>query len=297
MKTSTGEIKALINLTSDTINKSYKEDYNYAFFKQIEPGTLFSVASLMALTDLSDISLNDTIDTGTGVCEIYGMTIKDANEGGWGNIPLYKAFYVNSNVGIAKTVYSHFKNEPDKLINQLKTYNLDKSIGVDSAEPSPLIKNTSHPSWSTHSLPMTALGYECSFTPCQLLVFYNTIATNGRRIKPITEKNDTLSLPLVLNDAVFSEKALYTARQLLDSTHLGPMKVALNTGTTFSGHASTTVNISNNYDEKTYTHSLCAFFPSDKPEYTIIVVCNKNEHTYINPCLSVLSRTFEAIKK
>ncbi|MFH2143694.1 MAG: penicillin-binding transpeptidase domain-containing protein, partial [Bacteroidota bacterium] len=96
MDVNTGEIKAMVNLRKDTTTNSCDDNYNFAAYKMIEPGHIFSLASVMAGIEDDLISLEDTVSTGEGSVVFYDLTIRDSNIGGYGNISLKKVFGVSS---------------------------------------------------------------------------------------------------------------------------------------------------------------------------------------------------------
>lgn len=199
MDVDSGEIKALANLCRDTANDSYMKSPNYATSKLIYPGQLFTLASIMACLQDKQIDLNDSINVENGTAKFSGVTITDSPNAKKNNITIQKAFEISSNVAIAKLVNANYKNEPQKFINSLKEFMLDKPLGIaDISEPKPVLKDASSPAWSPVSLPWLAIGYEIKMTPLQILAFYNALANNGKLIRPIFAKCDTTTIRFVL---------------------------------------------------------------------------------------------------
>lgn len=275
MKTETGEIVASVNLSGDTAGKNFSELYDFAGLKQIVPGHMFTLASLMAGFEDGYFTADDIVETGKGSCKFSDIEMKDNSESGFGNIPISKSFANNSNIGVSKVIFNSYKDDQQGFIDQLRKFKLDIPLGVDSVEPVPYFNLPESATWSPVALPWLAIGYECKMTPLQIMGFYNSVAT-GKRIRPVTEKNDTIKLPIVLDEALYSPATLKYARQLLDNTReshlknaMGPIKI--------SGHSSVVKNVGS---EKSFTQIACAYFPTENPEYTCIVVMNNYNPEY-----------------
>ena|GEM_PF-2980445 len=279
MKTQTGEIIAISNLSGDTTGSSYSDTYDFATFKQIMPGHMFSLAALMAGFEDKYFSSEDIVKTENGECMLCDFKITDKNKGA-GDIPIYKAFALGSNVGIAKIIVNSYKEDQQALIDRIKYFNLDLPLGADSVEPPPYFNKPESANWAKASLPLFAIGYECKMTPLQIMGFYNSVAT-GKIIRPVFEKNDTTRLPIVNNEMPYSTKTLISARQLVDSIQISDLG-QVSEKVRFSGHTAT---VENSGTFKSYTKILCAYFPTEKPEYTWIIVLNN----YSENCSSAIS--------
>ena len=51
-----------------------------------EPGSTFKLASMLAYLEDSDVSIEDSIDTGDGEYKFYSEIMKDHKPGGYGKI-------------------------------------------------------------------------------------------------------------------------------------------------------------------------------------------------------------------
>ncbi len=275
MKTETGEIVANVNLSGDKAGKNFSELYDFAILKQIVPGHMFTLASLMAGFEDGLFTPDDMVETGKGSCKFSDIEMKDNCEDGFGNIPIGKAFTYGSNIGVSKAIFNSYNDDQQGFIDQLRKFKLDMLLGVDSVEPVPYFNLPESFTWSAVALPLLAIGYECKMTPLQIMGFYNSIAT-GKRIRPVTEKNDTIKIPVVLDEALYSTATLKYARQLLDNTTESHLKNAMGS-IKISGHSSVVINPG---DKKSFTQIACAYFPTDKPEYTCIVVMNNYNPEY-----------------
>ena len=76
MEVKTGEIKAIANLSRKD-SSEYTESFNYAVGYATEPGSTFKLASLLAVIDDYNVSLEEKINVGNGECTYFDRTVKD----------------------------------------------------------------------------------------------------------------------------------------------------------------------------------------------------------------------------
>jgi len=67
MEIKTGEVKAIANLKR-TKDSTYVENLNYAVGSATAPGSTFKLPSLVAVMEDHNVSLNEIVDIGNGVC-------------------------------------------------------------------------------------------------------------------------------------------------------------------------------------------------------------------------------------
>ena len=100
MEVSTGEVKAIVNMTkcSDGV---YREIKNNAISDMMEPGSVFKTAALMVGLEDGVISPDDGVDTGNGVMMMHGRPMKDHNwrRGGYQYLTLPQILMYSSNIG------------------------------------------------------------------------------------------------------------------------------------------------------------------------------------------------------
>jgi len=180
MEVSTGEIKAISNLSGNSKGEYY-ERYNYAVGSQgsREPGSTFKLASMIALLEETDIKLSDSVTTGDGKLEFFDKVTRDHKPGGFGTLSVQEVFEKSSNVGVAKLVTQHFGNNPERFINYLKEMKLHQPLNFQMiGEGKPYIKNPSDSTWSGVTLPWMSYGYELKMTPLPVSYTHLTLPTN-----------------------------------------------------------------------------------------------------------------------
>ncbi|MDA0195190.1 MAG: penicillin-binding protein [Bacteroidetes bacterium] len=282
MEVQTGEIKAISNLSKNP-EGNYWERYNYAVASQgsTEPGSTFKLASMIALLEDSNISPNDTIDTGNGEYQFYNLTMKDHKPGGFGKITIQEVFEKSSNIGIAKLVTSHFGSNPEKFIRYIEKMGLTKPLGFQIiGEGYPYIKTPSDSTWTGVSLPWMSHGYELKLTPLHMLSLYNAVANNGKMIQPIivkSVKNVDRTVEQyearVINKSICSEKTLKTIKTMLEGVvERGTAQNISGGHYKIAGKTGTAKKLKNGRYVNEYYTSFAGYFPADKPKYSCIVV-------------------------
>lgn len=286
MEVSTGAIKAISNLGS-TGNGGYGEVLNYAVMDASEPGSTFKLASYMALFEDGYIALNDTVDLNKGVRDFSGQKMYDSEHHNINLTTVKHAFEISSNVGIAKLVNEAYGKKPDakKLINRFEQFGLRNIAGINiEGEVAPYIKDAYDESkgWSKLSLPWMSHGYELQITPLQMLTFYNSVANDGRRMKPylvsrIEEQGQIVTEfePEVLDKSIAKSSTIKMAKEMLEGVMInGTGKNIVVKGMTLAGKTGTSRIEYGKGGESTkkYQASFVGYFPVENPQYSVIVV-------------------------
>ncbi|MCX7954152.1 MAG: transpeptidase family protein [Bacteroidales bacterium] len=295
MEVKTGKIKAIVNLEKDTISGAYTEKYNYAIGQRIEPGSTFKLFSLMCALEEGVVKITDTINTGNGEINYFGIKMKDSKEGGYGKISVAEVFAYSSNVGISKIIYDNFAQNPKQFISRLYAIKLHEKLGLDiKGEATPLIKDPSDTTWYGTSLPWISIGYEIKLTPLQILSYYNAIANDGSLMKPLLieylkHKNTIIKKfePTVLIPSICSENTLTDLKYMLElvvekgtakNIQSKLYKIAGKTGT--AQIAKGKFGYKDNNSRKSYISSFVGYFPADNPRYSCYVMISNPQKEY-----------------
>ena len=286
MEVETGYIKAMANLTKDE-NGGYYEYFNHAIGTAMEPGSTMKLASLLVLFEDRLASPSDKVETGNGSFKYNNQfTMHDTKA--HGTITLQEAFEVSSNIGCSRPVYNSYRRNPEKFVNGLKRLGLHQPIGIDlTGEAKPFVKTPDRSDWSGTTLPQMSIGYEIKMTPLQTLVLYNSIANNGKMMKPqfvkYIKRGSRIEKefePIVLKEKIVSQRTIDMIRPLLEgvvergtATKLksASFKIAGKTGTAQIALEG------GGYDKEKYLASFCGYFPADKPKYSCIVVIRETK--------------------
>jgi len=284
MEVQSGKVRAIANLALND-DGNYVEDYNYAIGESTEPGSTFKLASMIALLEDGYVHPEDIVDVGRGVTYYHNQKMEDSGGKGLGKITVQRAFEASSNVGISKLVNENYEEKPEQFVNRLYEMGLNRKLEIGiKGEGKPDIKYTDSELWSGVSLPWMSIGYEVRMTPLQILTFYNSIANNGKMVKPIfveeirshgktIKRFDTE----VLNNHICSRETLAQVRAMLEGVvDSGTARNLANSHYKIAGKTGTAQLAldKEGYADELYMASFAGYFPADDPKYSCIVVVN-----------------------
>ena len=286
METRTGEIRAISNLGRNSKGKYY-ERLNYAIGESNEPGSTFKLMALAVALEDGKIDTTTIVDTKKGVLTFYDRKVEDSKKGGYGKISVSEAFEVSSNTGVVSAINSSYKENPSLFVDGLYKMGLKDSLGLaiigegKSIIPDPRIKNNR---WSGIALQWMAYGYGVSFTPLQILTFYNAVANGGEMVKPrflkeVKSINKTLKVfeKEVINPQVCKPKTIRKLQTLLKNVVEKPHGTGHRLYSKNFSMAGKTGTSQKNYSNKdkgqlNYISTFSGYFPADYPKYSCIVV-------------------------
>jgi cell division protein FtsI (penicillin-binding protein 3) len=280
MEVKTGKIRALANLGRKD-STTYFEFLNYVVGEATEPGSTFKLATVAALMEDGFANKSTTVDCGNGTAMFKNLTIRDHEAPESPIMTIQKIIEVSSNVGVAKLASKHYAHQPKQFYNQLKKFGFADKVDVEViGASSPVLAKPEK--WSGVSIPFISHGYELRITPLHTLQFYNTIANNGKWVKPtlvekITHYAQTIDSTRLVSKQILSEKTVKDLHEILDG--VVEQGTAINLKTDYlriAGKTGTAKIAQKNkgYKEDIYQASFCGYFPSENPEYSIIVVIN-----------------------
>lgn len=285
MDVKTGAIRAMSSLERTSEGK-YAENFNYAIGAAYEPGSTFKLASLLVALEDGVVDTSQVVDTKNGSFKFYDRTMKDSNfhRGGHGKITVGRAFEVSSNIGIARTIVNHYKDDPQRFIDRLARLGISDRLDFELiGEAEPWIKNTNDSTWSGVSLPWMAFGYEIKMSALQILALYNAVANDGELVKPrvvdkvkraekVIEFNDVE----VLNPSICSDKTIQILQNLLiGAVKKGTAQNIYSEKYSSAGKTGTAkIALEGSYGSE-YRASFAGYFPAENPKYSCMVVVSK----------------------
>lgn len=289
METKTGDVKAIVNLARDSVSGKYYEMRNYALAALMEPGSTFKTASIMVALDDGEIKLSDKVDTGSGIYNMHGARMKDANwsRGGCGVLDVTLAVVRSSNIGVSRFIDMHYHDKPEKFIEGLKRVGIGTPLGLPfygMADPRIFgPENKSY--WSEVALPWMSIGYGTQIPPISTVTFYNAIANGGRMVRPrfvkgISKNGEMIEeFPVeVIKEQICKPQTLKDIQgilwQVVNNKNYGTGKRAGSKHFSVSGKTGTAqVAIGGGYHNGRTEHlvSFCGYYPSENPQYTCIV--------------------------
>ena len=296
MDVPTGDIKAIVNMEK-CFDGEYREIHNHAVSDLLEPGSVFKPASILVALDDGVVDTTYHVETGGGIWPMYGREMKDHNwrKGGYGMLTLAQTLWYSSNIGVSRIIDDHYRNNPEKFVKGIYRTGLhdDLKIPLVGATPARIRmphrnKNGQYDNWAKTSLPWMSIGYETQVPPISTLTFYNTIANNGKMMRPrfvskVMKNGETIMEfpPEVMRQQIAKERSIKELQTILEqvvSVGLGKkagspnFKVAGKTGTAqiskgAGGYKS---------GGTSYLISFAGYFPADAPRYSCIVCIQKS---------------------
>ena len=296
MDVPTGDIKAIVNMEK-CFDGEYREIHNHAVSDLLEPGSVFKPASILVALDDGVVDTTYRVETAGGVWPMYGRDMKDHNwrKGGYGMLTLAQTLWYSSNIGVSRIIDDHYRNNPEKFVKGIYRTGLHDDlkiplVGATSARIRMPHKNShgQYDNWAKTSLPWMSIGYETQVPPISTLTFYNTIANNGKMMRPrfvskVVKNGETIMEfpPEVMRPQIAKEKSIKELQTILEqvvSVGLGRkagspnFKVAGKTGTAqvskgAGGYKAGGTN---------YLVSFAGYFPADNPRYSCIVCIKKS---------------------
>lgn len=284
METNTGAIKAITNLMK--YSDGYAESRNLAIAHLSDPGSTMKLASTMAMIDDGYCDLSTKVNLNNGKLKIYDRYLRDDHAPVHNLATLKEAFEQSSNVGIGRLAHEYYNNSEGRrqFIDKYRQFGLVETTGIEiEGEGKPVIKDPvkDAKNWSGITVPWMAHGYEMRLTPLEILAFYNSVANNGRRMRPYLVSDiidDTRTIkhfnPEVVIDQVAKPSTIRDMKKLLRGVVLeGTGKSLQSDIVDISGKTGTTVvNYTNKEHRTIYNASFAGYFPSELPKYTMIVV-------------------------
>ena len=301
METSTGAIRAMVNLVREDGTGPFEEIQNLAIGRKGEPGSVFKTVTLMSVLNDGYIkSLEETLPATNG--HVVGTSINDshipdfARQHQTNRISVLDGFKISSNYVFATLAVQNYGidkskgrgkglEKTEKFLQNIYNYKLGEAFSFDlDGLQTPTIPSPSTRYWTDTDLGSIGFGYSTEETPLHILTFYNAIANKGRMMKPylvedieengiVTEKRG----PGVLNAAVCSRAVADTITRALKAvTEEGTAKrlkdakcaVAGKTGTSFGTYENG--QYSDAYGRRKYQGTFVGFFPAEDPQYSII---------------------------
>ena len=283
MDVKTGFVKAIANLALSEEDGKYYELYNQAIGGKEVPGSTFKLASLMAGLEDDKFKITDTVQAASSYT-YSRRTLNEAKGHNYGRISIQQAFEKSSNV-ISRIIYKAYKDEPQEFLRHLDEFGLTEPLGIDLAgEPNPTVHRPGTKKWSGLSLPWMAVGYEFQQTPLQTLAFYNSIANEGKLVRPqfvqeIRRGTQVIKTfqPVVLRQKICSKSTLEILKGCLEGVMTNGTGKKLTSSYFEIAGKTGTAQVMNDRSakagkgERIFLASFVGYFPVKNPRYSCIV--------------------------
>lgn len=292
----TGDVLAMVSISEG--NTSVLSAVNTPY----EPGSILKPFTVASLLSLKLASLDDSIDTGEGVLELNGRTLRDVSSR-HGVMTLGEALKVSSNVGVALAAQALEASDHYQL---LRAFGFGAPTGVGlPGESSGVLRRPVH--WTSQSSASLAIGYEISVTPLQMAMAYGALANGGRLMAPrlVLEIRDADGVvvertePREVRSVVSAHVAEQIAGVLVDVVEEGTGTRARMASFTLAGKSGTAraMGTDGRYEPGAYQASFAGFFPAEDPQLVIMVRLDRPEGAYFGGTVAapVTRATLEAI--
>ena len=267
MEVQTGHIKAMVGL-----ERKDSADYpSCENFSQAHESALIQPISILAALETGKVKLSDTVDVGNGIYSVQDRELKDHNwhRGGYGEISIKQGLASSSNIAVYKTMEKAFGNNAQayfNLLNNMSYGKPDSIAGISNLKPAYFV-TPKDSGWSDTAFAWFCIGYNQTITPIQTLAFYNAIADRGKMVQPQLYKDSTT----VINPQIASQTNIDSLNQALEYVVTdGLGQPAKSDKVQIAGETGTV-----ELEDGSYIVEFCGYFPTDAPQYSIIVSIHK----------------------
>ena len=259
MDCKSGEVKVMVSLVNA------KSMIKFTTSQLSQPTGLMRPISLLAALEQGKVKLNDSIDTKSGIVDINGYLLEDYNwrRGGNGKTTIRQGFQSSSNIATYLTVKQTFGKDYSKFYKTI--INMGYGLPQDEIKATLPIPN------DDISFAKFVNGKNQQITPLQILTFYNAIANNGKMVKPTFHKGETITI----KEQITSKENIAIIQQLLmQKVKDGLAHQAYSDKVSIAGEQGTAI-VKKDGNNTIYCLQFCGYYPSDNPQYSIIVSLNK----------------------
>ena len=297
MEVETGAIRAMVNLSRDTIPGSRLWERDNLVLKEVgEQGSVMKTVTLLSLVEDGHVhSLEETIPTNHGAVPGYNQDVHILDyerQTGRSEITVKHGFEISSNYVFTYLPEKYYGNNPQEFFDHIYAYRLGEKFDFDlDGLGTPVVNRPGTAGWSRTTLGTTAYGYGMSVTPLHVVTFYNAIANKGKMMKPYLvesiEKDGKVIKqygPSVLNNICTRATADTVTRALMAVVNDGTAKRLKDAKLSVAGKTGTAQivltpkerkgNLDPYHDpwgRKKNQGTFVGFFPAENPKYTILV--------------------------
>lgn len=303
-----GAVKAMVNLGRDDKGVIGEWD-NYAIRTAEAPGSVFKGVVITAMMEEGYLTtMEKKIPTYGGIYTYNGKEYNDKKHLGRDRFPsgyvkVREAFEMSANNTFRQLICDEktFGNNPARFIQKVRNFGVFDTIKFDikgNTPPFILSPEMKKPGpkgfWDGGTFPRIAIGYGMELPALNIVTFYNSIANDGRMMKPylvedIMEKGKVIEHfdPVAMHESICSKATADTLKRAMSRVtsdvhgtaywqlHGAVCPIAGKTGT-----AQRVFRMSNGkygyHDQadgrESQQGSFVGFFPVDNPKYTAIVV-------------------------
>ena len=287
MEVATGEIKAMSNL-SHLPGGEYLETVNNAV-QGYEPGSVVKPLSMMIALGDGVVRPHDVINGHNGVFRYpAGARVRPITDThGRASMTAIEAMKYSSNIGLSEIILRGYERDPDRFVQRI--YEVGFMEPFDLGIPGtarPTIRHLKATVQDRINLTRMSYGYTTKIPPIYTLALYNTIANDGKFVKPRLVKEllrngkpeKVFDISYIREHACKPEtaQALRNMLYAVVNDDDGTGRLARSKKVTIAGKTGTvrTIGADGKYESR-YRITFCGFFPYEKPQYSCIVLLGK----------------------
>ena len=281
MESDTGKIIAMSSYPKAKDNSEIK---NRNMVNLFEPGSIFKPLIVAEGLQEKVINKNSVINS-SGSIKVKDRIIKDHDGSTIGDLTLEKVISHSSNVAMVKIAE---RIEDEVFYQYLKKFGLGDKTGIDLYSET-AIKVPPPSKWDGVKKANMSFGQGISMTQIQIITALNIIVNNGKKVKPfvvskVIDSNGNLvreNKPSI-EEAIFSEEIASDVKRLMESAvENGTARGAKIPGYEIGAKTGTAQKAgSRGYEGGGYVSSFFAFFPVNKPKYSILITIDEPKGQY-----------------
>lgn len=231
------------------------------------------------------VRLDERIATGKSFPYAYGRPISDSHA--YASLTPTEIIAASSNIGMSKVILRGFEKHPGKFNDRLREIGMLDSLHLGIAgENLPYIPELGEKNWDRISLTRISYGYATRIPPIYTLALYNAMANGGQFVRPRLVKElwrngvcDSVFPVSYVRERVCRPEVAAHMRDMLKAVvwdDHGTGRALQNNFVSISGKTGTAYDIVNgSYDTRRKRMAFCGFFPSDRPQYSCIVLMSR----------------------
>ncbi len=244
-----------------------------------EPGSTFKVLVMAAGIDAGVIKPSTRCDVCDKPLEISGYKIKTWNDTYYPNTTMTEVIQHSDNTGM---VFVGKKLGQSQFLSYLDRFGIGSTTGVDvQGESAGIIRDPD--SWVEIDLATATFGQGISITPLQLVSAVNSIANDGKLMKPYvvekitTEKGKVITIePELKGQPISKPTSEAVTWMMVNAVEKGESKWTKLPGYRVAGKTGTAqIPVAGHYDPTQTNASFVGFFPAEDPKVTMLVIVNK----------------------
>ena len=259
---------------------------NNAIQNIYEPGSIFKPLVVAAALEEGLITPSTTFPNPTSSIVIHGKTIRDAEDNARGMITPQETLMKSSNVGMVQ-IGDRFTNA--KFEEYLRKYGLYEKTGIDFAnEPEP--RQQPYQKWDGLKRYTMSFGQGIAVTPLQMIMGFAAVINGGNLLEPTLAKEivneNGVSIykhqTFVKRRVISEETSALVRNMLYETVQNGGGQKAKIEGYNIGGKTGTAQKSGKGgYQRGKYILSFSGFYPTNKPDYLLLVVANEPHSSMI----------------